>query len=77
MLNESEQVKEAKKDSLNELIIRGLSPQQQKPEKVFCDQTGWHCLVTFSTEDTHYFHLSSNQSVFIPKLHGYVVTSVG
>lgn len=75
MLNEAQGLKEAKKDSLNELIIRGGS--SQKPERVFADQLGWHCLVSFDTEDTHYFHLTSNESILVSKLHGYSITSVG
>lgn len=77
MLSENDVVREPKRDSLNELIIRGGNPIQQRPEKVFCDTNGWHALVTFNTDDTHYFHLSTNQSLLISKLHGYRIFCVG
>lgn len=62
---------------MTELIIRGGNPSQQKPEQVFCEQTGWHCLVTFNTEDTHYFHVSASQSLLVSKLHNFIICSVG
>ena len=62
---------------MSELIIRGGNPQQQRPELVFCEQTGWHCLVSFNTEDTHFFHINSSQSLLLSKLHGFSISSVG
>lgn len=75
--NEGDLIKVPKKESISELIIRGVNPQQQRPEIVFCEQTGWHCLVTFNTEDTHYFHITASQSLLLNKLHGYTICSVG
>ena len=75
--NENDQVKVPRKESMSELIIRGGNPQQQRPEQVFCEQTGWHCLVTFNTEDTHYFHITASQSLLLSKLHGFTICSVG
>ena len=77
LVSETEQVKESRKEGVNELIIRGGNTAQQRPEKVFCDQSGWHSLVTFNTEDTHYFHLTANQSLLVSKVHGLSITSVG
>ena len=62
---------------MSELIIRGGNPSQQRPEQVFCEQAGWHCLVTFNTEDTHYFHVSTSQSLLLSKLHSFSICSVG
>jgi hypothetical protein len=62
---------------MSELVIRALNKDIPKPERVFIDQNGWHALVNFSTEDSHYFHLTASQSLLVNKLHGFKILSVG
>lgn len=79
MMNEGDLVKTPKKEPVMELIIRGGTSSQQQPEQVFCDNPGWHCLVTFNTDITHYFHITSSKSLLLNKLvqHQQTITSVG
>ena len=77
LVSEKDQIKEAKRDGMSELIIRAVNKDIPKPERVFVDSNGWHCLVNFNIEDSHYFHYSSNQSLLLSKLHGHKILSVG
>ncbi|OMJ72350.1 hypothetical protein SteCoe_29243 [Stentor coeruleus] len=77
LLDDNDLRKAPKKESMMELIIRGGSPQQ-RPEQVFCEHAGWHCIVTFNTDIAHYFHITSNQSLLLNKLaQGQSIYSVG
>ena len=67
-INEEEVIKTPRRDQMTELIIRGSPTSQQSPEQVFCDKTGWHCIVTFNTEICHYFHYSAVKSLLLNKL---------
>lgn len=78
-INEEDIIKVPRKDHMSELIIRGGTNSQQQPEQVFCDKTGWHCIVTFNTELSHYFHLTASKSLLLNKLvhNQQQITSVG
>jgi hypothetical protein len=67
VMNEGDLIKTPKKEPVMELIIRGGSTSQQQPEQVFSDQTGWHSIVTFSTDVVHYFHITSSKSLLLNK----------
>lgn len=77
VINENDQIKEAKRDGMSELVIRAVNKDIPKPERIFVDSNGWHCLVNFNIEDSHYFHHSSTQSLLVSKLHGHKILSVG
>jgi hypothetical protein len=68
LTSEGDVLKAPRRENMMELIIRGGTAAQQRPEQVFCDNAGWHCIVSFNTDVYHYFHISSSQSLLLSKL---------
>jgi len=46
-------------------------------EDIFCDRTGWHCLVTMQDKNTHYVHLSAARAFILHKLNNIAILSCG
>lgn len=72
-LDSEERAKEPIKESMEELIIRASNLEMNK---VFCDPTGFHTLISMTSSDTHYIHETATKSIVISKLHGYDIESV-
>lgn len=72
-LDEQEKLKEPKKESMEELIIRASSLEMTK---VFCDPTGFHTLISMSSNDTHYIHETTTKSSLLAKLRGLKIETV-
>ena len=66
-------IREPKQRNMVELVLPASNSQV---EDIFCDATGWHCLISISRGDTHYCHLSATRALFISKLHNYKIESV-
>ena len=72
-LDSEDKLKEPKKESMEELIIRATSLEMNK---VFCDPTGFHTLFAMSSNDTHYIHETTTKSTAIAKLRGLRIMAV-
>ena len=44
-------------------------------EDIFCDRTGWHCLVTMQDRNTHYVHLSAARAFILHRLSNITILS--
>ncbi len=71
--DEQERLKEPKRENMVELIIQSKNLQINN---IFCDRTGWHCLIAMNDGDTYYSHLNSQKALFLHKLHSYHIESV-